>query len=323
MRPISPDAPDQDRYLESLESLPLLLGRGYQYIKPEHDLELFLMTDLDLSRLNHIHHLLWTAGRPMRARPLHRYRMLNYDVHATQQMDLHLLIANNSLLLKPLAKYLLDPVFWATHLDTLGRESLKEAALGWLFSYAWLLNTPLDLRIAHDYYLVPEDLTWAQWKAIANRFLLHIDTETLHGINKRYQYGELRLSRINRIYRLRFFLTHFVRGYLYGYNRSAVFFDREFSWVLIAILFLTFLLTAMQVGSSVDKLSEDIIFVRGAYGTALLCMLVGVISLGFAIIYFGSIFVYNMITAVRHASRDKERKAMLLARKEREVSNRW
>ena len=77
------------------DSLPTISGRNNEAYLANDDPRQFLKHDLDLSRLNRIHGHLWMAGRPMRARPLHRYRMLGMEVLGTQQMYLHLLKYSN------------------------------------------------------------------------------------------------------------------------------------------------------------------------------------------------------------------------------------
>ena len=90
------------------DSLPTISGRNNEAYLANDDPRQFLKHDLDLSRLNRIHGHLWMAGRPMRARPLHRYRMLGMEVLGTQQMDLHLLKYSNKLLVKPLSEWMLS-----------------------------------------------------------------------------------------------------------------------------------------------------------------------------------------------------------------------
>ncbi|KAH7064151.1 hypothetical protein BKA63DRAFT_179546 [Paraphoma chrysanthemicola] len=91
----------------------------------EDTLPSFLRRDLDLSRLNCIHNHLWIAGRPMLARPLHRYRLVDYQFLGVEQMDLHLLSVRsspNQLLLKPLPEWILSHKFWTKHLCSLRNQ---------------------------------------------------------------------------------------------------------------------------------------------------------------------------------------------------------
>jgi hypothetical protein len=175
----------------------------------------------------------------MRARPLHRYRMMGYEIVATEQMDLHLLKMSSKILVKPLPDWILGYEFWETWIC--GDKELHRSACGFLLSYVWLLVTPIDLKIAIEFGLIPSCITWPWWKSFVHDFLAdepgRVDINTLAQVNQRYQFGDLRLGRINSIYRSRFFWTHFVRGYLYGYNRYVVFFQRKFGWLLIVGVF--------------------------------------------------------------------------------------
>jgi hypothetical protein len=209
--------------LTAEESLPTISGKNNEAYLANDDPRQFLLYDLDLSRLNRIHGHLWMAGRPMRARPLHRYTMLGMEVLGTQQMDLHLLKYSTKLLVKPLPEWMLSYEFWQEYICKPGdadpdgkREEgwLWKNAAGFLVSYVWLITTPLDLKIAHEHTLLPSFVTWHWWKDFVKDFMSHVDINTLHQVNDRYQFGDLRLGRINSIYRIRYAHTHFVRGYL-------------------------------------------------------------------------------------------------------------
>lgn len=189
------------------------------------------------------------CGRPMRVKPLHRYTMEGYDVLYAERMDLHLLKFSTKLMLKPLPEYMLDYDFWESWIcnEGEGKSGWWKAAAGWLLSYVWLINTPLDLQLAHDHHIVPKFIEWVWWKQFVSDFMQHVDINALDQVNERYHFGDLRLGRINSVYRTRFFYSHFVRGYLYGYNRYVVFFQRNFSWILIVFVFFSLVLSAMQV----------------------------------------------------------------------------
>ena len=47
-----------------------------------------------------------------------------------------------------------------------------------------------------------KDIEWSDWIKFLEAFLNMINLETLGNVNMRYQYGELRLTRLNTIYRL-------------------------------------------------------------------------------------------------------------------------
>ncbi|KAF2028206.1 hypothetical protein EK21DRAFT_70242 [Setomelanomma holmii] len=297
--------------LTPLDSLPTITGRGNNVTLANDSILEFLQQDLDLSRLNRIHGHLWMAGRPMRARPLHRYRMMSCDILWTQQMDLHLLKFSNKLLLKPLPEWLLCADFWTTYLCH--DIELHKSACGFLLSYVWLLTTPLDLKLAHDFALIPSFVTWHWWKSFVADFLgpRNVDINTLAQVNKRYHFGDLRLGRINSTYRIRFFYSHFVRGYLYGYNRYVVFFQRNFSWILIVFVFFSLVLSAMQVGTGLKELEDNYAFLRASYVFVVFSIVSVVAVLAVVGIIFVIIFLFNMVTAINHAKNEQRKREIL------------
>lgn len=295
--------------LTSRESLPTIAGRSETYLA-EEQIDKFIEWDLDLSRLNRIHGHLWMAGRPMRARPLHRYKMMGFEILQTQQMDLHLLKFSNRLMLKPLSEYMLDHTFWEEHICN--SKVLHEAGCGFLMSYVWLLTTPLDLKFAHDLFLLPSFITWHWWKDFVKDFIHHVDPNALDQVNKRFHFGDLRLGRINTIYRTRFVHTNFVRGYLYGYNRYVVFFQRNFSWILIVFVFFSLVLAAMQVGTSVEPLQSNAGFLKACEIFVVFSMVSVAFVFALVGVIFATIFLYNMVSAILHAKRmqaEREKKA--------------
>jgi hypothetical protein len=296
--------------LDADSSLPTIFGKGSTCELVSSDIDAFLALDLDLKRLNRIHHLLWMAGRPLRARPLHYYKLMALDITQTQQMDLHLLKYSNKLLLKPLPVYLLSPSFWTTHICP--RPDLHASATGFLLSYIWLLTTPLDLQLAQDAYLLPKAITWRHWRAFAHSFCSKIDIQSLHQVNPRFHFGDLRLSRINTITRLRYASSSFVRGYLYPYNRYVVFFQRNFGWILVVFVFFSLVLSAMQVGVGVEPLQTDEGFRRATVGFVVFSILMVAVILGVVGAVFAVVFFFNMVMAIRHDNelrRERKRKA--------------
>lgn len=279
----------------------------------QDDIRTFLSLDLDLSRVNIIHSLLWMAGRPMNARPLQRQRMMGYEIRPTERADLHLLRFSTKLLVKPLPEYLLDHDFWTWHLCS--ARTLHESASGLLLSYMWLICTPLDLQLAHDHSLVPKDLTWGWWKAFITEFYAHVDANALDTVNKRYQFGELRLGRINTIYRVRFFLSHFIRGYLYGYNRYVVFYERNFAWMLMIFATFSLVLSAMQVAAAVPRLNGNATFQDTTYGFVVLSIVVVAVFLGVLGMLFSGIYVFNMVAAISQCRRERIKREQLARRR--------
>lgn len=278
------------------------------------DVDQYLRKDLDVSRLNAIHSILWMAGRPLNARPLHRYVMLDMRLLRTEQADMHILRVGDRVFLKPLPHYLLSYRFWHEYLCA--DPELHKLACGLLVSYVWLIITDLDLKIARENHLLPLNADWRWWKSFVSCLLSKIDANSLDQVNKRYHYGELRLARVNTIYRIRFAHTHFIRGYLYGYNRYVVFFQRNFGWMVVIFAYFSLVLSAMQVGVSVDRLEKHKAFMDASYGFVVFSIVLVAAIVGFVVVLFVGIFTTNTILSIRHTYRKRKyRKALARERK--------
>jgi hypothetical protein len=277
----------------------------------------WLKEDLDLKRLNDIHGLLWMCGRPFNARALHQQQLMNRRTLVTEKLDLHLLYYSDIMMIKPLPMYILCKEVWDEYLN--GNVELHKSACGLLMSYIWLVRSPNDFAIAMDknlpVKLLPDGLEWLEWKAIVDEVLKNLDADSLHQVNDRFQFGELRLGRINSIYRInpRFIRNNFVRGYMYGYNRYAPFLQRNVAWVLGASVLLGLVLSAMQVGTGLDLLQNNNAFKLTSFGFVIFsCILVGLV-LGGVIFIFVFIYFFNMKEALTHAWREKRRRKKLAA----------
>ncbi|KAI1801402.1 hypothetical protein F4811DRAFT_555911 [Daldinia bambusicola] len=221
----------------------------------------FLRRELLVGRLNAIQDWLWICGRPMPPRPLHHQILLSREIAISENPELHLVWSKNRMFLKPIPLYLLVPKFWAAHI--LHDEELTKCARGFLYSYAALIMYQSDFRIAQEKGLLPLNITWDGWRSLTKEVL---EAHAYASVNPRYWYGELRLSRLNKIYRIR------KGSILRGYSKIAahtVYGDliRDNFAALATILgYVVIVLTAMQVGLGVDRLQQDEAFQNASYG---------------------------------------------------------
>lgn len=252
-------------------------------------------------RLNDIHQHLWLAGLPNAARPLHRQKLIGRTILVTEDSDEHLVWFEAQIFIKPLPDFLLDHGYWSDNLCS--DLTLYESACGFLLSYAWLVRHQSDLDIAKESGLMPKNIEWHNWVKFLEAFLDNINLETLKDVNKRYLYGELRLSRLNIIYRLVppvYSLRNFVRGYRSVSTWRNAFFERRFKWMLAVFAILSVFLSALQVGLATTMLQSHRSFHRVSYGFAIASLVMLVVSVMLVLLVWFALFWYYLISTWRN-----------------------
>lgn len=255
----------------------------------------YMQQELDLSRLDRIHNHLWLAGRPsVGARPLHRQLMIGRQIILTEQADLHLVWQDSRIYVKPIPEFLLDFNIWAEHICPY--DLLWQTARGFLLSYIWLIRSKNDLRIAHDNGLLPGEIGWELWVPFTRSLLGSINHKTFRFVNRRFSYGELRLNRLNLIYRfsVRGDLKEFIKGYMHNYNRFSVFLERNFAWIIGSFVYVTIILTAMQVGLATERLGKNVRFQSVSFGFTVFAMIASIITLGLIALLLFVLVLFNL-----------------------------
>ncbi|KAF9774896.1 hypothetical protein IL306_007058 [Fusarium sp. DS 682] len=245
--------------------------------------------DLTVERLNAIHRWLWLAGRPMPPRPLSYQLASSRELILNEKADMHLVWAiPRRIFLKPIPRYLLDYHFWQHNIAH--EEDFYRCAFGFLLSYVALIQYESDFIIAKEKHLIPEDLTWASWIEFVKQLL---NTRDDNRVNIRYSYGELRLSRLNKI----LWMHGYLRGYNFAYQTYGEMFSANIAPIAAATVFIA-LVTAMQVGLATPQLGENYAFQRVSYGFTIFSIVapVGfVLVVALLLILF---FFYNWVAAV-------------------------
>jgi hypothetical protein len=225
--------------------------------------------------------------------------MARRKIVITEQVDLHLVWHESFMYVKPLPTYLLSRQFWEGRLRN--NEDLYKCAWGFVTSYAWLVCYESDFQIAKDLHLLPSELIWSQWKGLLAEFLQnsgnHIPNSSM--VNERYLFGELRLSRLNMIYRFapKFRLRRLIRGYYYGYNQYGNFFRHNFAWLFTVFAYVTIIIIAMTLGLTTDRLKGDTRFQNASYGFAVFSVIVPVVVISVMIVIFLVLFMSDFIAA--------------------------
>ncbi|KAI0859649.1 hypothetical protein F4860DRAFT_481762 [Xylaria cubensis] len=221
-------------------------------------------------------------------------------------MDLHLVWTSGRMFLKPLPRYLLMPSFWTVYLacphdhpctrftdNPCKHRRAWKCALGFLFSYAALIRHESDFLLAQDRLLIPKEAQWQRWRQLVTE----LDMEHIYDeVDGRYIYGELRLSRLNKIQYLHPGLPF--RAYLSSWRRYGDFLNDQFTLLASATVFVAIVLTAMQVGLATDALKENGPFQSASYGFTVFSIVGPLAAVGLIICTFFCLFVSNWVATV-------------------------
>ncbi|KAF1838226.1 hypothetical protein BDW02DRAFT_576527 [Decorospora gaudefroyi] len=294
--------------------LPATYRRNYRIESVGNDIVAFLDAELDVKRLNEVHEWLWLVGLPTAPRPLHYQLVKKREIVVTEQLDLHLIWSSSrsaSILIKPLPRFLLCPAFWRVHICP--RQHLYETALGFLMSYVALIEREVDYNLAIHHGLIPREITWAAWLAFVDEILqasaqakpFAIDAaatssiELLKGrpcVNQRFHYGELRLGRLNWIYRL---VMGEFRGYLSGCTTYGAFMRDNINSLITLFAYTTIVLSAMQVGLATEPLANDYSFGMASYVFSIFSILAPLACIVAILCIIAVMFVINLARTLR------------------------
>lgn len=188
--------------------------------------------------------------------PLHKQRIKGREIMITEDPRLHLVWIHNRVFIKPIPRYLLSYDFWDFFLAS-GNPSSKDhiqviakAVLGYLRSYRYLIQHETDLIIAQQdsLRLIPSEVDWTRLCT----FLSCLEDIGDMDVSGRYQYGELRLSRLN-LY-APFFFRKFYFEQIYGQYSDI--FERFYSSVLFIFAIVSTSLNALQVEMAVEQVTD-------------------------------------------------------------------
>ncbi|GAP89135.1 putative glycosyltransferase family 28 domain-containing protein [Rosellinia necatrix] len=265
-------------------------------VVPQADAD-FLGDELLVKRINNIQDWLWVCGRPMPPRPLHYQLVLSREISITESPELHLVWSKNHIFLKPLPSWLLDPAFWTSHI--LHDHDLARCARGFLFSYTALIAYQSDFNIAQERGLLPSFLTWPTWKRVVREVLENHDMAM---VNPRYWYGELRLGRLNTVYRLRGFVF---RGYskIGGHAVYADLIADNFAVLATVLGYVVIVLTSLQVGLGVDRLLESNAFVDFSYGFTIFSIIAPLVAAVGILFFVLAMFISNWVVTKKYEER--------------------
>ncbi|KAF1344924.1 hypothetical protein BDV97DRAFT_362812 [Delphinella strobiligena] len=303
-----PDAtkPEPDIFAPDLSPLPIdspLDTESCLDIKtPEQEIEVH---DLD-----EINGWLWIVGVKGNVRPLHHQKVLLREIIPTDLSRLHLVWFDRVVYVKPLPDCLLDygyvhdkikeyrtlkpDHYIRSELDSKWEpEYLRQAVSGFLRSYCSMVQSKTDFRVAQDLGLLKKDLDWAAWSAYRRSILDKTgrpDGEDLD-VTPRYQFGELRLGRLNIVYRL----TFRSKVYFTVHKEYNTYFQQYFSLFIATCAIVATILTAMQVLEGIQ--SADKLVVGVSYWFGVVAMIAILACLAPVLVLFVVLFLWNVAYA--------------------------
>ncbi|KAK3899997.1 hypothetical protein C8A05DRAFT_17644 [Staphylotrichum tortipilum] len=229
--------------------------------------------------------------------PLHHQKSRAREIKVTESPGLHLVWFYEMIFIKPIPAYFFSKAFWE-YLENVDLE-LRKACLGFMRSYYMLIQFEIDFREACKLNLIPpknkkgKKLTYEEWCEFIKPFAKVGDNH----INRRYHYGELRLSRINRA-------AFFRRGrlaYFHIYPQWGSFLEHTLTPIITIFAVCSVVLNSMQVGLAAIVVEPGTVsgawpkFVAASLWFPVLVMVAIAIVLAVALIGMGAMGVEDLI----------------------------
>ncbi|EEY18518.1 conserved hypothetical protein [Verticillium alfalfae VaMs.102] len=259
----------------------------------------FLTQELCNDDLDQMADKLWWMSRQnsQNISPLHRQAVKRRTIVVTEDPKLHLVWIHDRIFVKPLPRYLGDYGFWRDHIcakDGTDKQSVRvqRAALG--------VHPDTDFRIAKDpsLALIPEHVTWEHFCAFTGGLNSIEDRE----VSERYQYGEIRLTRLNFYAPFLLGRSHFQRvDYQYG-----PYFARFYVPILFAMGVVSVVLSGMQVIFTASEEGAAVRSRRWADAAVGFSVASIVVACGL-LIALGGLIVYKILMEWKVAIRDRRR----------------
>lgn len=127
---------------------------------------------------------------------LHHQNAHDREIKVDEHPELHLVWYYERIFIKPVPAYFYSRVFWEYLADT--NADVYRASLGFMRSYYYLIKYEVDFELACEKRLIPKKTngklpTYEEWCNFIRQFSVARDDQ----VSKRYEFGELRLSRLN------------------------------------------------------------------------------------------------------------------------------
>lgn len=207
----------------------------------------YCLDDLDTPKLNQMGEKLWWTGPSPEVVSLTQHTVLDRRIQVTEDPAVHCLWTEGMVYLKPLPSYLTSYAFWEYMFECIDdpaetekRERLKATALGFVRTYAHLIQRRSDFNLACRNDLLPSGGT--SFEAFV-AFISAFDSVPDKAVSSRWRLGLLQLDALNfhsAIHLRRWHLNRFE-------SRYTAYFQRFFPVVLFIFALFSVALSAMQV----------------------------------------------------------------------------
>ncbi|KAL2153845.1 hypothetical protein VTH82DRAFT_2520 [Thermothelomyces myriococcoides] len=184
--------------------------------------------------------------------PLHHQKSHAREIRVTESAGLHLVWYYELIFIKPIPAYFYSQPFWE-YLQN-ADPKLYSACLGFMRSYYMLIQYSIDFDLACELRLIPPKSdgnrpTYEEWCDFIEPFSQVSDD----AVNRRYHYGELRLTRINRAA----VLFKFNLAYFHIYPQWGSFLEHTLAPIITIFAVLSVVLNSMQVSLAVIEIRQE------------------------------------------------------------------
>jgi hypothetical protein len=229
--------------------------------------------------------MLWLIAVNGAPRSLYYQKFLRREIVIAEELDLHLVWAKSRIFIKPLPDFLLNYDFWEAYISC--EPQLHRAACGLLYSYCGLIRFDHDLQLAQECHLVNVNLDYRAWTEFARTILPNLNPHDSNTMDTRFQYGELRLNRLDTIYRYspyKFSVSSILQGFPHALTESYVPYMDQYNNAVSAFGVIIIILSAFNLSLSAHSKSPDLDLQQAACGFALFAMILCAALIGLFIV---------------------------------------
>lgn len=185
--------------------------------------------------------------------PLHHQKSHARKIVVDENPGLHLLWYYEFIFIKPVPAYFYSRAFWI-YIEKADPEVYR-ASLGFMRSYYWLIQYEVDFIEACKEHLIPKKgngklPSYKQWCEFIEPFGEVGDDH----VNRRFHYGELRLTRINRAA----MLFKFSLAYFHIYPQWGSFLAHMLAPVITVFAVCSVVLNSMQVSLAAIEVGDSV-----------------------------------------------------------------